>query len=602
MPVRQLSEAVVNRIAAGEVVERPASVVKELVENALDAGATRIDVMTDGGGRRLIRVTDDGEGMTAADLALAVERHATSKLADDDLVSIRTLGFRGEALPSIGSVARLSITTRYAGEPHAWAIEVDAGAKSGIKPAALSNGTRVEVRDLFYATPARLKFLKLDRTEAEAVREVVRRLAMSRPDVAFTLAGEERVPVSFAAALPGATGRLTRLGDILGADFRANAVEVAAEREGVAIEGFAALPTLTRANALGQYLFVNGRPVRDKLLLGAVRGAYSDYLPRDRHPLLALFVTLDAKEVDVNVHPAKAEVRFRNGGLVRALIVSSLKAALAREGTRAASTGGSATIAAFRPATLAQRGWDWRRSPSRPSDPRGPYVATRGGFAEVAQAAFDVGTPAADLRVEEAEPAVEQIEQPLGAARAQVHETYIVAQTRDGLVIVDQHAAHERIVYEKLKAAIDQNGVARQILLIPEIIELDETDVERLVARADELARFGLVLEAFGPGAVALRETPSLLGEIDGAGMVRDLAEHMSEWDESLPLERRLMQVASSMACHGSVRAGRRLKPEEMNALLREMEVTPNSGQCNHGRPTYVELKLTDIERLFGRR
>ena len=602
MPVRQLSEAVVNRIAAGEVVERPASVVKELVENALDAGATRIDVMTDGGGRRLIRVTDDGEGMTAADLALAVERHATSKLADDDLVSIRTLGFRGEALPSIGSVARLSITTRHAGEPHAWVIEVDAGAKSGIKPAALSNGTRVEVRDLFYATPARLKFLKLDRTEAEAVREVVRRLAMSRPDVAFTLAGEERAPASFAAALPGATGRLTRLGDILGADFRANAVEVAAEREGVTIEGFAALPTLTRANALGQYLFVNGRPVRDKLLLGAVRGAYSDYLPRDRHPLLALFVTLDAKEMDVNVHPAKAEVRFRNGGLVRALIVSSLKVALAREGTRAASTGGSATIAAFRPATLPQRGWDWRRSPSRPSDPRGPYVATRGGFAEVAQAAFDVGTPAADLRVEEAEPAVEQIEQPLGAARAQVHETYIVSQTRDGLVIVDQHAAHERIVYEKLKAAIDQNGVARQILLIPEIIELDETDVERLVARADELARFGLVLEAFGPGAVALRETPSLLGEIDGAGMVRDLAEHMSEWDESLPLERRLMQVASSMACHGSVRAGRRLKPEEMNALLREMEVTPNSGQCNHGRPTYVELKLTDIERLFGRR
>ncbi len=353
MPVRQLSEAVVNRIAAGEVVERPASVVKELVENALDAGATRIDVMTDGGGRRLIRVTDDGEGMTTVDLALAVERHATSKLADDDLVSIRTLGFRGEALPSIGSVARLSITTRHAGEPHAWAIEVDAGAKSGIKPAALGSGTRVEVRDLFYATPARLKFLKLDRTEAEAVREVVRRLAMSRPDVAFTLAGEERAPVSFAAALPGATGRLTRLGDILGADFRANAVEVAAEREGVAIEGFAALPTLTRANALGQYLFVNGRPVRDKLLLGAVRGAYADYLPRDRHPLLALFVTLDAREVDVNVHPAKAEVRFRNAGLVRALIVSSLKAALAREGTRAATTGGSATIAAFRSGDVA---------------------------------------------------------------------------------------------------------------------------------------------------------------------------------------------------------------------------------------------------------
>jgi DNA mismatch repair protein MutL len=602
MPVRQLSEATVNRIAAGEVVERPASVVKELVENALDAGATRIDVLTDGGGRRLIRVTDDGEGMSRADLALAIERHATSKLADDDLVSIRTLGFRGEALPSIGSVARLSIATRHAGEPHAWAIEVDAGTKSAIKPAALSEGTSVEVRDLFYATPARLKFLKLDRTEAEAVREVVRRLAMSRPDVAFTLAGEERAPVTFAAALPGATGRLTRLGDILGADFRANAVEIAAEREGVVIDGFAALPTLTRANALGQYLFVNGRPVRDKLLIGAVRGAYADYLPRDRHPVLALFVALDAREVDVNVHPAKAEVRFRNAGLVRALIVSALKAALAREGMRAATTGGSATIAAFRPAAVPIRSWDWRRSPARPNDARRSYMPSRGGsFGEAAQAAFDVGGPTADLRVE-AEPAAELIDRPLGAARAQVHETYIVAQTRDGLVIVDQHAAHERIVYEKLKAAIEKAGVARQILLIPEIVELDEADVERLTARAEELARFGLVLDAFGPGAVALRETPSLLGEIDGAGLMRDLAEHMSEWDETLPLERRLMQVASSMACHGSVRAGRRLKPDEMNALLREMEATPNSGQCNHGRPTYVELKLTDIERLFGRR
>jgi DNA mismatch repair protein MutL len=607
MPIRQLPESTVNRIAAGEVVERPASVVKELVENALDAGARRIDVLTDGGGRRLIRIGDDGSGMSAADLPLAVERHATSKLADDDLVSIRTLGFRGEALPSIGAVARLAITTRHAGEPHAWAIEVDAGTKSDAKPAALGEGTRVEVRDLFYATPARLKFLKLDRTEAEAVREVVRRLAMSRPDVAFTLAGEERMPVTFAAALPGAPGRLARLGDVLGAEFRANAVEIAAERDGVVIEGFAALPTLTRANALGQYLFVNGRPVRDKLLLGAVRGAYADYLPRDRHPVLALFVTLPPPEVDVNVHPAKAEVRFRNAGLVRALIVGALKTALAREGTRAATTGGSATIAAFRPAVAPQRGWDWRRSPARPQDPRRSFAPLRGGFAEAAQAAFDVGAPAADLRegfaeIAETAPAKELLDHPLGAARAQVHETYVVAQTRDGLVIVDQHAAHERIVYEKLKAALEQTGVARQILLIPEIVEMDEADVERLVARADELARFGLVLEAFGPGAVALRETPSLLGEIDGAGLLRDLAEHLSEWDETLPLERRLMQVASSMACHGSVRAGRRLKPEEMNALLREMEATPNSGQCNHGRPTYVELKLADIERLFGRR
>jgi DNA mismatch repair protein MutL len=603
MPVRQLSEAIVNRIAAGEVVERPASVVKELVENALDAGASRIDVLTDGGGRRLIRVTDDGEGMSRADLGLAIERHATSKLADDDLVSIRTLGFRGEALPSIGSVARLSIATRHAGEPHAWAIEVDAGAKSAIKPAALSEGTRVEVRDLFYATPARLKFLKLDRTEAEAVREVVRRLAMSRPDVAFTLAGEERAPVTFAAALPGATGRLTRLGDILGADFRGCAIEVQAGREGVMVEGFAAAPSLTRANALGQYLFVNGRPVRDKLIIGAVRAAYSDYLPRDRHPVVALFVTLDPQEVDANVHPAKTEVRFRNAGMVRALIVHALKDGLAREGKRTAANSDGAAIASFRPAFAPRSGnWDWRRSPAYPVGPTPAFDGSAAtAFAEPGQAAFDVGTPTADVRFEQA-PSADLLDRPLGAARTQIHETYIVAQTRDGLIVVDQHAAHERIVYEKLKASLARNGVQRQILLIPEIVELDEATVEKLVVRADELASFGLGIESFGPGAVAVRETPSLLGKTNAASLLRDLAEHMAEWDEALPLERRLLHVAATMACHGSVRAGRILKAEEMNALLREMEDTPNSGQCNHGRPTYVELKLSDIEKLFGRR
>jgi DNA mismatch repair protein MutL len=599
MPVRQLPEAVVNRIAAGEVVERPASVVKELVENALDADARRIDVLTDGGGRRLIRVTDDGEGMTRADLALAVERHATSKLAGDDLLSIRTLGFRGEALPSIGAVARLTITTRHESEPHAWSIAVDAGAKSEVMPAALGRGTSVEVRDLFYATPARLKFLKTDRSEAEAVREVVRRLAMSRPDVSFTLAGEERAPITWSQA----ADELSRLGDVLGADFRANAVAIDAEREGVRVVGYAGLPTLSRANTLGQYLFVNGRPVRDKLLVGAVRGAYADYLPRDRHPLLALFVTLDGREVDVNVHPAKTEVRFRDGGLVRGLIVRALKDALAREGQRAASTGGSATIAAFRTPATARRGtYDWRRSPARPPG----YVSSRGGaafgFAEAAQAAFEVGAPSADARIESFTPAPDMVERPLGAARAQVHETYIVSQTRDGLIIVDQHAAHERIVYERMKAAIENAGVARQILLIPEIVELDKADAARLVARTGDLARFGLVIEAFGPGAVAVRETPSMLGEVDAGSLMRDLAEHMAEWDDSLPLERRLLHVSATMACHGSVRAGRRLKPEEMNALLREMEEVPNSGQCNHGRPTYVELKLADIERLFGRK
>ena len=618
MPVRQLPEQIINRIAAGEVVERPASVVKELVENAIDAGASRIDIFTDGGGRRKIAITDDGGGMTAADLALAVERHATSKLDDEDLLQIRTLGFRGEALPSIGSVARLSITTRHKSEPHAWALQVDCGEKSPVVPAALNQGTRVEVADLFHATPARLKFLKTDRTEAEAIREVVRRLAMARPDIAFTIAGEERAPVTWAAALPGAPGQLTRLGDILGADFRSHAIAVQSARESVAVEGFAAAPALTRANALGQYLFVNGRPVRDKLILGAVRAAYADYLPRDRHPVVALFVTLDPREVDANVHPAKTEVRFRNAGLVRALIIHALKEGLAREGRRTAANDGGATIAAFHPAFAPPRpnpgpmNWDWQRSPPAPAAPvprdhgadAMPAAAafSPAAFAEPAQAAFDVGGPRADLRLHEQPAAPDLLDRPLGAARTQLHDTYIVAQTRDGLVIVDQHAAHERIVYERLKASLSAHGVQRQILLIPDIVELDEAIVEALLARTDELASFGLAIESFGPGAVAVRETPSLLGKINAAGLLRDLAEHMEEWGEALPLERRLMHVAATMACHGSVRAGRRLKPEEMNALLREMEETPNSGQCNHGRPTYVELKLADVEKLFGRR
>jgi DNA mismatch repair protein MutL len=613
MPVRQLPEQVVNRIAAGEVVERPASVVKELVENAIDAGASRIDIFTDGGGRRKIAITDDGGGMTQADLALAVERHATSKLDDEDLLRIRTLGFRGEALPSIGAVAKLNIVTRHVTEPHAWSLSVEGGTKSAIAPAALSQGSRVEVSDLFYATPARLKFLKTDRTEAEAIREVVRRLAMARPDIAFTLAGEERSPVTWAAALPGAPGQLTRLGDILGADFRSSAIDVRAGREGVLVEGFAAAPSLTRANALGQYLFVNGRPVRDKLILGAVRAAYADYLPRDRHPIVALFVTLDPREVDANVHPAKTEVRFRNAGLVRALIVHALKDGLAREGKRTAANSGSHVIDALRPsfapwqanggqANGGQANWDWQRSPAYPVAPQPAFENTApAAFAEPGQAAFDVGAPTADIRAD-FQPPADLLDRPLGAARTQIHETYIVSQTRDGLIVVDQHAAHERIVYERLKASLAQNGVQRQILLIPEIVEMDEATVEALLARSEELASFGLAIESFGPGAVAVRETPSLLGRTNAGALLRDLAEHVAEWDEALPLERRLMHVAATMACHGSVRAGRRLKPEEMNALLREMEDTPNSGQCNHGRPTYVELKLADIERLFGRR
>jgi DNA mismatch repair protein MutL len=594
MPVRQLSESVINRIAAGEVVERPASVVKELVENAIDAGARRIEVVLSGGGRRLIRVTDDGSGMSREDLTLAVERHATSKLADDDLHSVSTLGFRGEALPSIGAVAKLSIATRLAGSQNAVEIVVDGGKKQAVKPAALGQGTRIEVQDLFYATPARLKFLKSDRAEVAAAVEALRRLALARPDVTFVLAAEERPPITYAAQKNDAEGRLARLADVIGADLRENAVPVEGEREGVSVSGIAGLPTFSRANSLAQYLFVNGRPVRDKVLLGAVRAAYADLLHGDRHPVVALFLTLDPREVDVNVHPAKTEVRFRDAGLVRALLVRSLQEALGTGARKSATTGAARLVAFARRHGASRPPANWRGSAA-------PAFAP--GFEEDAQEIFSaLATPSADTRANFAPASPELLDKPLGAARAQLHETYIVAQTRDGLVVVDQHAAHERLVYEKLKAAMERDGAARQILLVPAVVELDPADAAALVERASDLANMGLVLEAFGAGAVLVREAPALLGDSDIAGLVRDLAEHMAEWDAALPLERRLLAVASSMSCHGSVRAGRRLKPEEMNALLREMEATDYAGQCNHGRPTYIELKLFDIEKLFGRR
>lgn len=592
MPVRQLSEAVVNRIAAGEVVERPASVVKELVENALDAGARRIEVVLSGGGARLIRVTDDGSGMPPGDLALAVDRHATSKLPNDDLHAVSTLGFRGEALPSIGAVAKLSIVTRTNDAANAVEIVVDGGKKHAVRPAALSKGTRIEVRDLFYATPARLKFLKSERAENAAAVEALRRLALARPDVTFVLAAEDRPAVTYATQTNDADGRLARMADVLGADLRENAVAIEGEREEVLLSGIAGLPTFSRANSLSQYLFVNGRPVRDKVLLGAVRAAYADLLHGDRYPVAALFLTLDPREVDVNVHPAKTEVRFRDAGLIRALIVRSLQDALGT-GARRSSTAGAARLVAFaRPGRNAGSRGSWRSS-----------AAPLAGFAEAAQAAFTAfAEPSADARTSLAPADPDLLDKPLGAARAQVHETYIVAQTRDGLVIVDQHAAHERLVYEKLKYAIERDGIARQILLVPVVVELDHNDAAALVERASELAKMGLIIEAFGIGAVLVRESPALLGDADISALVRDLAEHMAEWDAALPLERRVLAVASSMSCHGSVRAGRLLKPEEMNALLREMEATDYAGQCNHGRPTYIELKLFDIEKLFGRR
>ena len=596
MPVRQLSEAVINRIAAGEVVERPASVVKELVENALDAGARRVEVVLSGGGGRLIRVGDDGAGMTPEDLALAVDRHATSKLPDDDLNTISTLGFRGEALPSIGAVAKLSIVTRTKNAGSASEIAVEGGRKGAVKPAALTGGTRIEVRDLFYATPARLKFMKSERAETAAAVEAVKRLALARPDVTFVIAAEDRPAITYAAQKDDAEGRLLRMADVLGADLKENAVAVEGEREGAKLSGIAGLPTFSRANSLSQYLFVNGRPVRDKILLGAVRGAYADLLHGDRHPVVSLFLSLDPREVDVNVHPAKTEVRFRDSGLVRALIVRTLRDALGAGARRSSTTGAARLVSFARPQRGARSYASWRGS-AAPS-----HVSSQRGFAEAAQEAFASFEPSADASASASPVRADLLDKPLGAARAQLHETYIVAQTRDGLVVVDQHAAHERLVYEKLKAAMERDGVARQILLVPAVVEVGADSAAALVERAADLAGMGLVIEAFGPGAVLVREQPALLGDTDIEALVRDLAEHMAEWDAALPLERRLLAVASSMSCHGSVRAGRLLKPDEMNALLREMEATDYAGQCNHGRPTYIELKLADIEKLFGRR
>jgi DNA mismatch repair protein MutL len=602
MPVRRLDPVLVDRIAAGEVVERPASAVKELVENALDAGARRVEVAIEDGGRKLIRVTDDGAGMDADDLALAVERHATSKIPDGDLSRIATMGFRGEALPSIGSVASLDIVSRPPGAPQAHRIRVDQGRKHPVAPAAHPFGTRVEVRDLFSATPARLKFLKSPRAEAQAVADIVRRLAMANPCARFELSGDNLSGFDWAACEDTPDGLAARLAQAMGAEFRANALHVDAEREGVRLSGFAGLPTWHRANALQQYLFVNGRPVRDKLLHGAVRAAYMDYLPGDRHPSLALYVDLDPREVDVNVHPAKAEVRFRDPGLVRGLIVGALKETLGRAMHRSASSGVDrlGEIAARNAAPFAQGGWrpqpaanwDWRSSPAAPAG---------AGFAEAAAPAFLHEAPSADARAHATPIEPHALDAPLGAARAQVHDNYIVAQTRDGMVIVDQHAAHERLVYEKLKRQRAENGVARQMLLIPVVVDLPSADVERLLDNREALAQSGLAVESFGPGAVAVSEAPALLGKADLAGIVRDVADALAD-EAASPVERRLDQVMATMACHGSVRSGRRLTVEEMNALLREMEATPGSGQCNHGRPTYVELKLSDVERLFGRR
>ncbi|MFU8864436.1 MAG: DNA mismatch repair endonuclease MutL [Rhodobacterales bacterium] len=600
--IRQLDEAAINRIAAGEVVERPASAVKELVENALDAGARRIDIAMADGGKTLIRVSDDGCGMTPAELPLALSRHATSKIDGSDLLNINSFGFRGEALPSLGAVGRLTITSRAAGHDAAQ-ITVAGGQAGPVKPAALTAGTVVELRDLFYATPARLKFMRTDRAEQQAVSEVIKRLAMAEPFVSFTLrdvsgGGEGRV--LFRA--DGETGDLFdalhgRLARVLGGEFADNALRIDAQREGFHLTGYAALPTYSRGSSVAQFLFVNGRPVQDRLLIGALRGAYSDFLSRDRHPAAALFLDCDPQMVDVNVHPAKSEVRFRDPGMARGLIVTALRHALAEAGHRASTTVAAATLGAFRsePALPHQPARIYQMDRPSLGARQASYAAQAPGFAEMPASSYAA-------RVEEASPEVEETALPLGAARAQVHENYIIAQTESGMVIVDQHAAHERLVYERLKRQMAESGIAAQALLIPEIVELSPTDCARLMEHADDLARLGLGIEPFGGGAVAVRETPALLGPVNARAMVLDILDELADQGTSTGLQSQLEAILSRVACHGSVRSGRRMRAEEMNALLREMEETPHSGQCNHGRPTYVELKLADIERLFGRR
>jgi DNA mismatch repair protein MutL len=610
--IRRLPADAVNRIAAGEVVERPAAAAKELIENALDAGARSVRVRIEGGGLTRLMIEDDGHGMSAEELPLAIERHATSKLAADDqghvdLLDIRTMGFRGEALPSIGSVSRLSILSRAKGGDAAFEIGVDAGKVDGPKPAAwsglASNGTRVDVRDLFYATPARLKFMKTERSEAQAIADAVRRLALARPDVAFHLETEERTVIKLAAE-QGDEARLKRLGAVLGKEFRENAVEIDAEREGVRVSGFAGLPTFNRGSAQHQYLFVNGRPVKDRLLVGVIRAAYQDFLARDRHPMAVLFVDLDPMQVDVNVHPAKTEVRFRDAANIRGLMIGALRHALAAAGHRASTTVAGAALGAATSHVAPSLPWGSPRagwSPARPVVGGLDYSTSYPAMSDNRPASFEAFDGAPSARVEPA-PEMPAETPPLGVARAQVHETYIIAQTADGMVIVDQHAAHERLVYERMKADMAGAGVRRQALLIPEIVELSEEEALRVLDRAEELQAMGLEVEPFGRGAVAVRATPALFGTMDVKGLIRDLADDFAEYEAGLALKERMEEVMGNMACRGSVRAGRRLTAEEMNALLRQMEVTPHSGQCNHGRPTYVELKLADIEKLFGRR
>ncbi|MEM6307265.1 MAG: DNA mismatch repair endonuclease MutL [Pseudomonadota bacterium] len=596
--IRQLDDDAINRIAAGEVIERPAAAVKELVENAIDAGASRITVDIADGGKTLIQVTDDGCGIAADDLRLALSRHATSKINGSDLLNIQSFGFRGEALPSLGAVGRLTLTSRVDGADGA-EISVTGGMISQIRPAAITAGTRVTLRDIFYATPARLKFMRSDRAEAQAITDTLRRLMMAEPAISFTLrdvsGGKDRIVLQASAEQGDLFQALRgRLGTLMGADFVENAVQVQADRDGIGLTGFAGLPTYSRGAAVAQYFFVNGRPVKDRLLLGALRGAYADFLSRDRHPAVALFIDCDPIVVDVNVHPAKAEVRFRDPAIVRGLVISALRHALAEAGHKASTTVSQAALGAF----------------STPDTPPRAYqmdhraIMHRRDPAPVPDALFDA---APSGRVDSDAPHHDDpfvpipVDGPLGAARAQIHENYIVAQTPDGMVLVDAHAAHERLVYERLKAQMAEHGVKAQALLIPEVVNMSDGDIALIMEHATPLARAGLTIEPFGQGAIAVQTTPALLGPVDAAQIVRDVIDELSDGGGASTVQTRIDAVLSRMACHGSVRTGRRMQADEMNALLRDMEHTPHSGQCNHGRPTYIHLSLADIEKLFGR-
>ena len=625
--IRRLPDTLVNQIAAGEVIERPAAVVRELTENAIDAGATRIDIVLREGGNSLLQITDNGKGMTAEELALAVERHATSKLPDDDLVHIRSLGFRGEAFPSIGAVSRMTITSRAKGTPDAHEIHIEGGKKGDVTPAAFAEGTRIEVRDLFYATPARLKFLKTPRTEAEHARDVIDRLAMAHPEIAFSFTVDNKPPQRY----PGPTDLATRLASVLGKEFGQSSLPVDMERSTLRLSGRISLPTYNEGTQRHQYLFVNGRPVRDRLLLGAVRAAYRDVLAHDRHPAIALFLTIPPEEVDVNVHPAKAEVRFRDAQMVRGLIVSALRHALAAGSQNTATSVSTDLISRLQPHEQTQpltRYSGHYSSPSfRASIPAHHSTNTYADLADSQRPLYQAPlsdlttlpaarpTPATyseetgeilDNTTPSSTPLPDPDQHPLGAAVAQIHGTYIIAQTATGMILVDQHAAHERLTWERLKAQYNDNAVAKQALLLPNVIEMDPRDIDRLTDATDDLAKLGLTLEPFGDGAIVLREVPAILtanGKTNFPSLIKDIAAELAEHGTAnATLTKKVEDILSRMACHGSVRANRPMRLDEMNALLREMEATPFSGQCNHGRPTHIHLALNDIERLFGRK